>query len=96
MASRYQNNEKKKLNDGRNVYRSRIYPNIPLKDSDLYVVSQTGDRLDSIANEYYGNSNLWWIIATANNLHGSDFAVKDGTILRVPTDYQNILNEFYE
>ena len=49
MASRYENNKSKKLNDGRNVYRSRIHPEIPLRDDDIYVASETGDRLDTLA-----------------------------------------------
>ena len=47
MSSRYKNNEIKKLSDGRRVYRSKVYPNIPLRDDDKYVVTQTGDRLDT-------------------------------------------------
>ena len=46
MAGRYKNNEIKKLSDCRRVYRSKVYPNIPLRDDDKYVVTQTGDRLD--------------------------------------------------
>ena len=34
--SRYDNNETKKLGDGRVVYRSKIYPEIPLRDDDKY------------------------------------------------------------
>ena len=48
MSSRYKNNEIKKLSDGRRVYRSKVYPNIPLRDDDKYVVTQTGDRLDTL------------------------------------------------
>ena len=84
MASRYTNNETKKLNDGRNVYRSRIYPEIPLSDNDIYVASETGDRLDTLAYQYYNNSSYWWIIASANNIHNAPFGLKDGTILRIP------------
>lgn len=94
MASRYQNNESQKLKDGREVYRTRIYPNIPLKDTDIYIVSQEGDRLDTLAYQYYGDQSLWWIIATANNIHDASFAVEDGTILRVPKDYLQIINNF--
>jgi len=94
MASRYDNNETQKLNDGRNVYRTRIYPNIPLKDSDIYIVTQQGDRLDTIANQFYGDSSLWWIVATANNVHDPSFTVPDGTTLRIPKDYISILNQF--
>ena len=94
MASRYKNNNKIKLENGKRVYRSKIYPNIPLKDSDIYVVTQTGDRLDTLANQFYGDSSLWWIIATANNIHDATFAVEDGTTLRVPENYTKIINDF--
>ncbi len=94
MASRYENNEIQKLKDGREVYRTRIYPNIPLLDSDMYIVTQTGDRLDTLAYQYYDDSSLWWIIATANNLHDAPFAFEDGTILRIPENYLEIINNF--
>jgi hypothetical protein len=94
MASRYKNNNKIKLDDGKRVYRSKIYPNIPLKDSDIYVVTQTGDRLDSLASQFYSNSSYWWIIATANNIHDASLSVDDGTILRIPIDYNTIVNNF--
>ncbi len=94
MASRYQNNKVQKLKDGRQVYRTKIYPNIPLKDSDIYIVSQEGDRLDTLAYQYFGDASLWWIIATANNIHDASFAVEDGTILRVPQNYLEIINNF--
>jgi hypothetical protein len=94
MASRYERNQVQKLKDGREVYRTKIYPNIPLRDSDIYIVTQGGDRLDTLAYQYYGDQSLWWIIATANNIHDAPFAVPDGTILRVPKNYLDILNNF--
>jgi len=93
MAGRYDSNKEKKLKDGRVVYRTKIYPNIPKKDSDVYVVTQGGDRLDTLAYQFYKDSSLWWIIATANNIHGADFALGDGTILRIPKDYISIVNK---
>ena len=94
MASRYERNQVQKLKDGREVYRTKIYPNIPLRDSDIYIVTQGGDRLDTLAYQYYGDQSLWWIIATANNIHDAPFTVPDGTILRVPKNYIEILNNF--
>jgi len=96
MASRYQNSEQKVTNDGRTVYRSRIYPSIPLRDDDMYVATETGDRLDTLAYQYYRDASLWWIIAAANNLHDAPFGLKDGTILRIPQNYLQILNNFNE
>ena len=96
MASRYENNEVRSTFDGRKVYRSKIYPNIPLRDDDVYVATETGDRLDTLAYQYYRDASLWWIIASANNLHNAPFGLKDGTILRIPTNYIEIVNNFRE
>jgi len=94
MDSRYENNEKKKTFDGKEVLRTRIYPNIPLRDDDVYVMTETGDRLDTLAWQYYENPTLWWIIASANNIHDAPLGLKDGTILRIPQNYLSILTEF--
>lgn len=94
MASRYRNNRTKKLKDGRTVYRSKIYPEIPLRDSDLYVASETGDRLDTLAYQYYDDASLWWIIAAANNIHDAPLGLEDGTILRIPQNYIQINSNF--
>jgi len=92
--SRYDNNKTQKLNDGRTVFRSRVYPNIPKSDNDIYIVTQTDDRLDTLANEFYKDSSLWWIIAIANNIHDATFALPDGTQLRIPQQYNKIVNDF--
>jgi phage tail protein X len=92
--SRYRNNPIKKLKDGREVYRSKIYPDIPLKNDDVYVVTQTGDRLDLLAYEYYKDQSLWWIIASANNIHNAQLGLKEGTILRIPQNYIQIQSNF--
>lgn len=94
MISRYYNNKTKKTTDGRTVYKSIIYPNIPLRDDDVYVATETGDRLDTLAHQYYKDSSLWWIIASANNIHNSVFAFAEGTILRIPQNYLQILRNF--
>ena len=94
MANRFRNHETQKLKDGREVYRTKIYPNIPKSDKDIYIVTQTGDRLDTLANQFYGNSSYWWIIASANNIHDATFALADGTTLRIPQNYTKIINDF--
>lgn len=92
--SRYENNPIKKTFDGNEVYRTRIYPNIPLKDTDVYVMTETGDRLDTLAFQYYEDSSLWWIIAAANNIHDAPMGLQDGTILRIPLNYIQINSNF--
>jgi hypothetical protein len=93
MASRYRNVETKKTVDGRTVYKSSFISNIPLSDDDIYVATETGDRLDTLAFQFYGDSSLWWIIASANNIHNAVFGFKDGTVLRIPSNYIDVLNQ---
>lgn len=94
MISRYQNNPTKKTIDGREVYQSKIYPNIELRDTDLYVATETGDRLDTLAHQFYNDSSLWWIIASANNIHNAPIGLAEGTILRIPEAYISIIRDF--
>ena len=93
MASRYNQNSVKKLNDGREVYQTKVLPKIPKSDNDIYVAVQTGDRLDSIAKEYLGDASLWWIIADANNIHDAPFSLPDGTVLRIPANIDRFLSQ---
>ena len=59
-----------------------IYSSIPKADSDIYVITQDGDRLDLLANQFYGDVNLWWYIAKANGLTFMNIPI--GTSLRIP------------
>ena len=59
-----------------------IYSSIPETDSDIYVITQHGDRLDMLATNFYGDPNLWWYIAKANNL--TFMTIPTGTSLRIP------------
>lgn len=96
MRSRYQNAGTRKSGDGREVFRPVIFPNIPLRDDDVYVATETGDRLDTLAQQFYNDSTLWWIIASANNIHNSPIGFEDGTILRIPQNYIQIVNQFID
>ena len=91
--SRYLSNKTKKTPDGKTVYKSKRLKNIPLKNDDIYVATQTGDRLDLLSNQYYGSPTYWWIIANANNIHDGKLGLKDGTILRIPKDYNEIIRK---
>jgi hypothetical protein len=92
--SRYDNNPIKINRIGRRVFRSKIYADIPKRDDDVYVATQTGDRLDLLAAEYYGDPSLWWIIASANNIHNAPIGLEDGTILRIPQNFIEIQRNF--
>ena len=65
------------------------YLPVPEKDSDMYFITQEGDRLDNLAFRFYGDTNLWWFIARTNNLKSNN--IPAGTRLRIPvkTDSAN-------
>ena len=66
---------------------STIYSSIPETDNDIWVITQPGDRFDLLAHQFYGDPNLWWYIAKANNL--TFMSIPHGTSLRIPatTEY---------
>ena len=68
-------------------------PNIPISDSDQFIYPLFGERLDSLANKYYGDPNLWWIISKANGLKGVINIPKD-TQIRIPGEVDKILEDF--
>lgn len=72
---------------------SIIYPKIKPTDNDLYVISESTDRLDLLAHKYYGDRSLWWVIAVANNINDASFYVTEGLQLRIPSNLSQILND---
>jgi hypothetical protein len=72
---------------------STIYPQIKATDTDMYIISDAGDRLDLLAKKYYNDPAMWWIIATANNLNDANFFVGEGKQLRIPSNPAAIMNE---
>jgi hypothetical protein len=92
MPSRYQNIEIIRNNSGKRYYKNNIYPEIPIDASDVYIISSVGDRLDILANNFYGDPTLYWIISTANNLPGDSILPEPGTQLRIPVNIQTTIN----
>jgi hypothetical protein len=66
------------------VYHSQLLPYIEPTDSDILIVTEEDDRLDLLAYQFYGDSQLWWVIATYNNLTDIDTKLEPGLQLRIP------------
>lgn len=95
MASRYINIPTTRLNvTGSLFFQTNIYPTIQPTDSDYYVITTAEDRLDLIAFDFYQDSSLWWVIASANALPGDSIYPPIGIQLRIPTDIQTVLNQY--
>jgi len=90
---RYDNNKIKIDKDGKRVYTTTYYPPIPLTNSDQFIQTKVGTRLDNLAQVYYGDSTLWWVIAKANGIKGFT-SLKSNTKLRIPSNISEILEKF--
>jgi hypothetical protein len=77
-------------------YRESVrYPDIPLSENDVYIYTMRGDRLDNLAYQFYNDPTLWWILSTANpDLPNDSLYPTLGYQLRVPSDINQILNDF--
>ena len=94
--NRYQDIKKIKSSTGITYYRDNKYPIIPLSPNDIYIITTSGDRFDKLAQQYYGDNTLWWVISVANNnLPQNALYLSGGIVLRIPTDLQSILNNYY-
>lgn len=93
--NRYKNIPIIRSSTGTRYYRDSKYPRISLSSSDIYVITTTGDRLDLLAQQYYNDSSLWWIISIANeDLPQNSLFIPVGTQLRIPSDVATILSEY--
>ena len=96
MDNRYRNTNIQKDNKGKRYYTTTIYPEIEPNIKDIYLITGLGDRLDLLANQYYKDSSLWWVIAKANpnKIRRDGFHVEPGLQIRIPSNIQNILSQF--
>lgn len=80
-------------NLGSTYYRTTFYPEIPLSENDIYVVTDFGDRLDLLADQFYRDISLYWIIAAANpnKINFGSISLSPGTQLRIPININDIL-----
>ena len=61
------------------------YPEIPLSDADTYIqlTQQQAHRIDLVAYDLYGDSELMWAIMLANNIEYPNQLV-EGAVIRIP------------
>jgi len=95
MAYRYQNIEvvkQDRLNE--QYFINNIYPDIPIVEGDNYFITTAGNRLDLIAQDFYGDTGYWWVIASANALPGDSLFPPIGMQLRVPQNLQAAISAY--
>jgi|7_EtaG_2_1085326.scaffolds.fasta_scaffold01685_4 hypothetical protein len=59
--------------------------------TEIRHIWKTGDRFYKLANEYYGNSEYWWVIARYNQTP-TEGHVRLGMMLYIPTPINTVLD----
>lgn len=61
------------------------YPFIPKELEDIYIFTGIGDRYDTLAQTYYNDSTLWWVISSTNySLEQNSLIPPIGSQIRIP------------
>lgn len=59
---------------------------VPSNTDQIWVVPEAGvPRLDLLSNDFYSTPELWWVLASVNNIIDPLTSVPQGTGIRVPT-----------
>lgn len=74
--------------EGVEFWDTLVLPDARAREDDIQYVVANGDRIDLIADRFYQDSRLWWVVAWANNLEIIPTDLKEGQQLRIPsTDF---------
>ena len=92
---RYTDIQTKRTPKGKEYLKTVRYPEIPLSFSDIYVYTDEGDRFDILAQNYYGDSTLWWIISAGNpQLNQMSMFPPLGVQIRIPMNVGAVISQF--
>ena len=77
-------------------YKTLKYPRVGNDPNARIIRTQIGTRLDKLAEIFYGDSTLWWVIALANpeNLQKDSIFTNPGLLIQIPSNIQEIKEAF--
>jgi hypothetical protein len=79
--------------DGKRAMVTTRYPKIPVGANDVYIFASETDYLDALAQKFYRDTSLWWIIAQANGIKNT-LKAPVGKQLRIPQNINSIIADF--
>lgn len=59
-------------------------PTFSEREGDIFYRVERTDRPETVANRFYGNESLWWVIAIANDIEVPLIEFYPGAVLRIP------------
>ena len=93
--SRYSKIDSFSTDKGKRYYGTTKYPEVPLSFNDIYVYTDEGDRFDILAQQYYGDSSLWWLISVANpQLEQNSIIPPFGVQIRIPQNVGGAIAQY--
>ena len=94
--SRYDNFSRVRGNNS-DYYRLETFP--PISSDELQgiphsvVMWKDTDRMDALAETFYGDSRYWWIICLMNDLvNPFSYDLLPGTLIKIPNEAATIIN----
>ena len=89
MAVRYVKNSRLQFGNlvdigGIEFWDLLVLPPVPESESDIEYTVKGGDRIDLIANKFYGDPILWFVIAVANDMELLPVHLNLGDTIRIP------------
>jgi hypothetical protein len=86
----------KRRNDNKLQYQSLVIPNFEERTDDTVIEINDYSRLDVLASDIFGDSTLWWVLASYNNLPGDSLYTTGVKYLRIPSDINIVYNKVKE
>ncbi len=73
-------------------YQTVTYPLASRNPNDIFIITEFGDRLDSLAYKFYNDSSLYWVIYSANpnTIRADQLYLPAGVQLRIPINVAEI------
>lgn len=86
----------KKRIDGKQQYTSFVFPSFNESADDIVINVSEYDRLDVLAEQFFNDPTLWWVISVYNNISEPSLYVNNRTYLRIPNDIQKVFSKIKE
>jgi len=83
----------KKRFDSKQQYQSLILPIFEERSDDIIVEVNDYTRLDVLANRFFNDATLWWVISAYNQLPADSIYTTDKKNLRIPNNIQTVFNK---
>ena len=93
MMSRYSKSVIRRDEQRKQRLDTTLIPFIPVDPSDIFILTTSTERLDLLADRFYGDATKWWIIASANKLGKGTYIIPSNTRLRIPNNIQLIQDQ---